>query len=261
MSKIKNKGFIPALRKGNTGIGYTLETELKIRENNYAKGDFIDNGKYKNTFFELKSQRFKMSDPRKKKVSKNTHLVSLVTQAPHTGMTNREMLKNYGYPDKEGRNRKNLYATISANRSIKSKHETVSKLGIIRENDILHLTYNKMKIASVDLSKIIGKLENLLIVRADVEVRKCNCKDSNTHDKEGYHEYFHYNSPCIFRKFNKTKFYDAIDKGIVKYDLRMHEPDENTTGEESYNTQHDHGTGFRTKFEKIELLYDEVNII
>jgi hypothetical protein len=26
--KIKSRGFIPSLRKGSTGIGYTLETEL-----------------------------------------------------------------------------------------------------------------------------------------------------------------------------------------------------------------------------------------
>ena len=64
-----------------------------------------------------------------------------------------------------------------------------------------------------------------------------------------------------FQNFNKTKFYDAIDTGKIKYDLRMHEPDENTTGEEEYDTQHDHGTGIRTKFENIQLFYDHVDTI
>ena len=55
---------------------------------------------------------------------------------------------------------------------------------------------------------------------------------------------------------------DCVDgTGKIKYDLRMHEPDENTTGEEEYNTQHDHGTGFRAKFENIASFYDEVDKI
>jgi hypothetical protein len=37
--KIKAMGFVPSLRKGATGIGYTLETLLGINENNYATPD------------------------------------------------------------------------------------------------------------------------------------------------------------------------------------------------------------------------------
>ena len=261
MNKIKKEGFVPTLRKGNTGIGFTLETHLGIRENNYAKGDFIDNKTYKGTLFELKSQRFLKKDPRKSKVSKNSHLISLVTQAPHNGMSNRELLKEFGNPDSKGRNRKNLYATISAGRRIKSKYDSISKMGIKRDEDILHLIVDGKKVANVDLSKILCKLEDLIVVRADSEWRKCSCNDTDLHDKDDYHEYFHFNKPCIFRKFNKQKFYDAIDNGKIKYDLRMHEGDENTTGDEEYDTQHDHGTGFRAKFENIGSFFDEVNEI
>lgn len=38
-SKIKAKGYIQSKRKGNTGVGYTLEQELKIEENNIALPD------------------------------------------------------------------------------------------------------------------------------------------------------------------------------------------------------------------------------
>ena len=37
--KIKEMGFVPSLRKGSTGIGYTLETMLRITENNAAASD------------------------------------------------------------------------------------------------------------------------------------------------------------------------------------------------------------------------------
>ena len=262
MNKIKKEGFVPTLRKDNTGIGFTLETRLGIRENNYAKGDFVDNKTYKGTLFELKSQRFLKKDPRKSKIAKNSHLISLVTQAPHNGMSNRELLKEFGYPDSKGRNRKNLYATISAGHRINSKYDSISKMEIKREGGILHLIVDGWgKVANVDLSKILCKLEDLIVVRADSEWRKCSCEDIEVHDKDGYHEYFHFNNPCIFRKFNKQKFYDAIDNGEIKYDLRMHEPNENSDGEENYDTQHDHGTGFRAKFENISLFYDEVNEI
>ena len=260
MSNLKNEGFVPTLRKNNTGIGFTLETCLGIRENNYAKGDFIDNNTYKETIFELKSQRFIKRDPRKGKISKNSHLISLVTQAPHNGMSNRELLKEYGYPDRKGRQRKNLYATITAGRRIKSKYESVSKMGIKRQRNILHLIVDQQKVANVDLDKILSKLENLIIVRAESEWRKCTCKNTDLHDKDGFHEYFHFNQPFVFRKFNKEKFYDAIDSGKIKYDLRMHEP-VNVSGEEEYDIDHDHGTGFRVKFEDIRFFYDEVNAI
>ena len=37
---LKARGFIPSQRKGTTGIGYTLEFELGIDENNIAGPDF-----------------------------------------------------------------------------------------------------------------------------------------------------------------------------------------------------------------------------
>ena len=49
LKNIRSKGFIPSKRKGPTGIGYTLEDELGITENNIAVPDL--------GFAELKSHR------------------------------------------------------------------------------------------------------------------------------------------------------------------------------------------------------------
>ena len=38
---ISSQGFVPTLRRGSTGIGYTLETMLEIEENNSPGGDFM----------------------------------------------------------------------------------------------------------------------------------------------------------------------------------------------------------------------------
>jgi len=37
--EIKNKGFVRSLRKGPTGVGYTFESLLGIKENNFATPD------------------------------------------------------------------------------------------------------------------------------------------------------------------------------------------------------------------------------
>ena len=46
---IRDLGFVPTMRAGNTGIGYTLETLFGIAENNIRTPDFGE--------IELKSQR------------------------------------------------------------------------------------------------------------------------------------------------------------------------------------------------------------
>ena len=85
MSKIKNKGFISAMRGDPTGIGYTLESLLGINENNHNLYDYIDNGKFKDRFFELKANRSIIRYiPGKSKINKS--MLSLVTQAPHEGL-------------------------------------------------------------------------------------------------------------------------------------------------------------------------------
>lgn len=261
MTKLKNRGFVPSKRRDNTGIGYTLEWWLGIKENNYSESDFIDNNRYKGAHFELKSQRYERFDPRKEKPrSKNQHLVSLVTQAPHGDMTNKELLTKFGYSDESGRKRKNLYATISATKSIKSKHEFVAKMKIKRQQDRLFLLVDNKQVAYVDLNKILGKLENLIIVRANSELRPCTCNDVHVH-QDGYHEYFQYTTARVLTAFSKEKFYKSIDEGKTKYDLRMHEPEGKISGNEGYDTKHDHGTGFRTKFENVSEFYDKIDDI
>lgn len=50
LTAIKKMGFVKTLRKGPTGIGYTLETLLEIDENNISSPDFGE--------IELKAQRY-----------------------------------------------------------------------------------------------------------------------------------------------------------------------------------------------------------
>ena len=260
INKIRDK-WIPAARKDNTGIGFTLETELGIRENNYAKHDFIDTGRFKNTKFELKAQRVNVYNPTLTNPRKvNDSLISLVTQAPHGGMKNSELIKTYGYQDSKGRERKNLYATLRATRFVNGKN--VQNMKITREKNILYIIHKDQKLSNYDLTNFVDKLANLIIVRTDSEWKKCDCSDTNVHDETGeYHEFFNFKDPHIFSKFSLQKFYTCIDEGKLYLDLRMHIPTDLTPTNPKYDVSHDHGTGFRIKFKNITDIYENELII
>lgn len=42
LAALERMGYVPSMRRGNTGIGYTLETMLGVRENNLHTPDFGD---------------------------------------------------------------------------------------------------------------------------------------------------------------------------------------------------------------------------
>src|SRR3989304_2620466 len=93
LKELSEKGWIKSNRKHNTGIGKTLEDYLGITENNIALPDF--------GVMELKSQRIG-----------TVSMITLFTKSPE-GITNAEIRKRFGYPDREFPNIKILHQTIS----------------------------------------------------------------------------------------------------------------------------------------------------
>jgi len=90
--ELKQQGFIRTKRRGPTGIGYTLETELGIQENNIAEPDL--------TAIELKAHR------------SNTHsLITLFTfNRKAWQMPPLKAIRTYGSKDQNGR--LGLYYTL-----------------------------------------------------------------------------------------------------------------------------------------------------
>ncbi len=85
LSKIKKLGYVKSMRKGPTGIGYTLETLFKIHENNISLPDF---GK-----IELKAQR-----------ERHAGMTTLFTfNNKAWKIPPLEAIKKYGSKDKYGR--------------------------------------------------------------------------------------------------------------------------------------------------------------
>ena len=100
---LSKQGFVPTLRPGSTGVGYTLETMLDIPENNSPGGDFMG--------MELKAFRdddLHMDDAEK---------MNLFLKEPKwvDGLVGKQRVPKYGYVDENGRPA--LYSTVTIKES------------------------------------------------------------------------------------------------------------------------------------------------
>ena len=94
LSEIKQRGYVVSLRRGNTGIGYTLETLLELDENNLRTPDLGD--------IELKSQRNGVSN----------RVTMFTFNRGVWKIRQRELIERYGYVDTNGR--PSLYCTVDS---------------------------------------------------------------------------------------------------------------------------------------------------
>lgn len=149
LSIIRAKGYVKSLRKGPTGIGYTLETLLNIEENNISLPDF---GK-----IELKAQR-----------EKHTGMTTLFTFNNKAWQMNPlDAIKQYGSLDKDGR--QGMYYTMGMKPNSAGLFLYVADDSI----SVRHISGNV--IAIWQLSEIEkrfeAKVKNVLLVKAKVELR------------------------------------------------------------------------------------------
>ena len=217
MPEIAEKSFIISKRKGDTGVGYTLEEELGIAENNVRIQDLIFEGNK----VELKAQRISTVSP-----------VTLFTKEPKKpGLGDRLMLQKYGYRDKKGRIA--LKVTLKANRpnpqGLELKiNKKEGKLSIVHttDGDVWFWDINNLKL----------KIDNLLLAFADSK-------------KVGETEYFHYNQAYYLSDFDQEKFLNLISSGKIVVDLRMHLKPSGSV--------RNRGTAFRGKFQDFKVCYDK----
>jgi hypothetical protein len=218
LSKLRDQGYVLSLRKGPTGIGYTLERALNLKENNVAIPD-VGGG------VELKASRRNASS-----------LITLFTfnrgvwQIPQ-----KTVIQNYGYQDESGRSA--LYNLVRVG-EINTQGLT---LRIDEKNNEVHLMHESSRtlIAAWSVYTIVGKFlnktERLLLVLADSQLRA---------DKK---EEFHFNEAYLLTDPKPQNFIEAFKKGSIVIDIRMHlKPNEMVRN---------HGTGFRIREIDIPLLY------
>jgi len=218
LKEIKSKGWIKTHRKGNTGIGKTLEDLLGIKENNIAGPDHKK--------FELKSAR------------KNTKsMLTLFTKSPLPKKANSILLENFGYPSAKGNGRKELHTTVVCSSFNTLKGFEGFKLKVTK-NEISLISNENEELGYWDKETLQKSFERkypgLLYVKAESRGK-------------GLEEEFWFNEAYLLKGFDFDNFLDLIKKDIIKVDVRI--------GQYSDGRSHDHGTGFRVMPDKLDLCF------
>lgn len=231
INQIKQMGWIPSARKGDTGIGKTFEDQLGIDENNNPSADFHD--------IEIKTHR-----------EASTSMITLFTKAPtYPRGANTMLLQKFGAIGEYGT--KKLHTTVSScNPTNSSMYNFNFQVKVEDENNLLRLfVYNSSGIIinsdvfwsfKVFDEAIRKKLTTIAIVDGEERV------------KNGIH-YFKYKNVNLVTGLTTENLKRAIKNGDVKIDIRIGTYD---SGKKIGKT-HDHGTGFRISLKDL-IKYAEI---
>jgi len=223
LSRIKSLGYIKTMRKGDTGIGYTLETLLGLKETN-KRG--IGDISYKGIPTELKSQRKKTSS-----------MMTLFTLEAEKGLNkDRIMIEKYGYKDTMGRD--GLKVTLNTSHYVPQN----LKLNINKEKDMIEIIdKDKNVLWYWNFNKLEVKIGSLAIIFADTK-------------GSGENEQFHFNEAYYYNELDRNKLFDMFEDSLFVVDLRMHL--------RSNNTVRNHGTAFRLKgISNLDHCYNKIKKI
>jgi len=188
LKEIKKKGWIESKRKGNTGIGYTSEELLGIKENNLKTPDFGD--------VELKTQRKDVSN----------RVTMFTFNKAVWKIRQKEVIRKYGYTDTSGR--LSLYCTVNTKPNSQGLYLKV-------EEDVLGLYHvDETQIAVWKIEDLVKtfkeKMPALIVIFADSRI--------NSEEKEE----FWFNESYFLKEPDMDNFVDLIRKDIIVVDLRMH---------------------------------------
>lgn len=182
-------GYVKTLRKGPTGIGYTLETLLEIEENNISSPDLGE--------IELKAQR-----------ESHTGMTTLFTFNNKAWKMNPlEAIRKYGSEDKNGR--LGMYYTMgltpnSAGLFLKAEEESISVRSIDGN------TIAEWQLSEIE-KRFEAKVKNVLLVKARVEVR------------DGVEYFLFDRARLLSHGTTKAILKNQFENGQLLVDLRLHD--------------------------------------
>lgn len=189
LSAIKKLGYVKTLRNGPTGIGYTLETLLEIKENNISTPDLGE--------IELKAQR-----------ERHTGMTTLFTFNNKAWKMNPlEAIRKYGSLDKDGR--LGMYYTMSMKPNSAGLFLTVDDEAIA----VRHIDGNVVavwQLAEIE-RRFEAKVKNVLLVKAKTE------------ERDGV-EYFQFDrARLLSHGTTKAILKNQFESGELLVDLRLHD--------------------------------------
>jgi len=237
--EIRDMGFIESHRRGDTGIGKTLEDLLGITENNISGPDF--------GVYELKSSR-----------RQSKTMTTLFTKTPSPRGAIKNLVDTFGYKQRKGSS-KMKQTTLDEN--------NLESSNIPLEDKELHVTVDALKLNSVGLQLALEGDRLFFKNNKGIEAyydRKTlqNAFERKYHKliyviadrkKERGKEYFHFDEAYKLEGFGFETFSQLIREGILKVDLRV--------GHYPNGRVHDHGTGFRIMPEYFPKCFDKIERI
>ena len=235
--KIKEKGWIKSLNRGNNGVGFTFESLLGIQKNELEIPDY--NG------IELKTRRY----------SSTSYIILFSSKPEGKYYHEAERIKDkYGYPHRIFKQYKVLNNSVYANKFNKIGQKYYFKLDVDRnERKIYLLICDKYKnLLERDVywdfdileEKIYRKLNFLALIKA-----------YSKKDKYEDWEYFKYNFMKIYCLKGFENFISLIEDGKIRVNFKLNIK---TTGDK-IGQIHDHGTSFDILEQDIGKLYNEYN--
>ena len=218
---IRGRGPVKTFRRGNTGVGYTLETLLELDENNSSGADFGD--------IELKAKRDKSSSSK----------ITAFSQAPIWHSRPRAFIKRLGEWKKDI-DRFNLYPT--------AKFGEVNNLGLTLKIDQDPIYGETLYLQSENTKETLGRWPLLVLAfRQEQKLSKMVLVNAKSEGR-GMSETFHYDSADFYSNPSPDTLRNLIKDGTLVVDVRAwFNP---VTGKCK-----DHGVAFRISKSKLHLMY------
>lgn len=233
---IRKKEYIKAINNGYCGIGDTFEYLLGKEKSDFCFPDYNE--------IEIKTRK-----------SYSKSLISLFCSVPDgEELFEVERLRNtYGYPDKQIKEAKVIFATVYANKYSIMGSKYIFKLDIDNQKRRLYLNiYNKeydlveRKVYwSFNLleERLYTKLKYLMLVYA---------WDKKVED-DAYYKYY----KCEFYKLKDfNNFLKAIENGFISITFRVGV----RKGQYKYGTPYNHGLSFGVGVENLPCIYEKINL-
>jgi len=226
LRSISGRGFIPNLREGDTGVGFTLETQLGISANSSKSPDYKG--------IEIKSRRNRLNTSQTRS--------TLFSKVPNWQLSPIgkaiDLVKARGYLDKDGR--LSLYHTLSAAK--------INSLGLALDLDLdsdwLKQVYHDSKSKKVihDTTWVVSELRNDLLKKH----RETFWVKARTRGR-GEGEEFHYVEVQHTRSPLAANFVPLLEAGIITVDYTLHKRSETRA--------RDHGYLFKIHPDNLEALF------
>jgi len=217
--RISAQGFVKTRRTGDTGVGYTLESLLELKENNSPRGDFLG--------MEVKAYRDSEEE------FDDHEKMNLFLKEPQwiDGLKSAERVRQYGYRDPNGRQAWYLSVTCKVN-------DAGLQLQVNEQCDSLTLLRHDQPIGNWSVETLQQRLteKHAHSVFVAAETRG-----------EGKDEEFRYRTVTWCRDASAARLLELVNSGDVIVELRIHLRADGSV--------RNHGTAFRVRKHQLEHLF------